>query len=206
MKHWGKEIDRNLFVSAAHRDTLQAQGCDLNSIVGDPMFVNPAQGDYRVKPGSPALTLGFKNFPMDRFGVQKPQLKAIACTPAFPEPRIVRTARKTKRAAPVAWMGATVQTLRGEEFSAFGVAKDDGGIHLVAVPAKSQAGRAGLQKGDVIQAVNGKPVKQTAEFLKTVGDIPAGHNIQLTIVRAQQLQTLDIPSAAVPGTRAPEGK
>jgi len=31
------------------------------------MFVDPAHGDYRVKPGSPALALGFKNFPMDQF-------------------------------------------------------------------------------------------------------------------------------------------
>jgi hypothetical protein len=33
------------------------------------MFTSPTTGDYTVKDGSPALTLGFKNFPMTGFGV-----------------------------------------------------------------------------------------------------------------------------------------
>ena len=56
-------------------------GWDEDSIVADPLFVDPAKGDFRVKDGSPALKLGFKNFPMDQFGVKKPSLKAIARTP-----------------------------------------------------------------------------------------------------------------------------
>lgn len=46
----------------------QAQGYDLQSTIADPLFVNPQKGDYRVKENSPALKLGFKNFPMDQFG------------------------------------------------------------------------------------------------------------------------------------------
>jgi len=37
-----------------------------------------AKGDFRVATGSPALALGFTNFPMDQFGVKKPALKAVA--------------------------------------------------------------------------------------------------------------------------------
>ena len=33
------------------------------------MFVDPEHGDYRVKPESPALRLGFRNFDMDHFGL-----------------------------------------------------------------------------------------------------------------------------------------
>jgi len=51
----------------------QDKGHDIHSVFADPMFVDPANGDYRVKPESPALKLGFKNFPMDQFGVQKPE-------------------------------------------------------------------------------------------------------------------------------------
>ena len=47
----------------------QEHGLDRNSVVGDPMFVDPAGGDYRVQPESPALRLGFKNFEMDHFGL-----------------------------------------------------------------------------------------------------------------------------------------
>ena len=41
--------------------------------MADALFVDPAHGDYRVKDGSPALALGFVNFPMDQFGVKSPQ-------------------------------------------------------------------------------------------------------------------------------------
>ena len=44
-------------------------GFGKNSIHADPMFVDPENGDYRVKPESPALKLGFKNFDMDKFGL-----------------------------------------------------------------------------------------------------------------------------------------
>jgi len=85
LKKWGKEVDRNLFTTNdADRAKFAAKGCDANSLVGDPMFVDPAKGDFRVKYGSPAIQLGFRNFPMDRFGVRKPALKAIARTPEIP--------------------------------------------------------------------------------------------------------------------------
>jgi hypothetical protein len=49
----------------------KAAGIDKNSVVADPMFVDPDKGDYSVKDGSPALALGFKNFPMTGFGATK---------------------------------------------------------------------------------------------------------------------------------------
>lgn len=48
----------------------QAEGYDRNSLVAQPLFKDPEKGDYRVKDNSPAIKLGFKNFPMDAFGHQ----------------------------------------------------------------------------------------------------------------------------------------
>ena len=56
----------------------QAQGFDVDSVFADPLFIDPANGDYRVQPNSPALALGFKNFPMDNFGVLKPEFRTEA--------------------------------------------------------------------------------------------------------------------------------
>jgi hypothetical protein len=56
----------------------QAAGLDAHSIEADPMFVDPESLDFQIRPDSPARMLGFKNFPMDRFGVLKPELKKLA--------------------------------------------------------------------------------------------------------------------------------
>ncbi|MCX7048562.1 MAG: right-handed parallel beta-helix repeat-containing protein, partial [Candidatus Sumerlaeota bacterium] len=82
---WGKEVDYNLLPDEDSLRHSQAMKMDLHSLAGDPLFVDPAHGDYRVKEGSPAIKLGFKNFSMDQFGVTSPRLKALARIPTFPE-------------------------------------------------------------------------------------------------------------------------
>ena len=56
----------------------QQKGFDQHSIFADPLFVDPDNGNYRVKPESPALQLGFKNFNMNKFGVLKPAFQLEA--------------------------------------------------------------------------------------------------------------------------------
>ena len=83
-KVWGRRIDHNVFPNEATRKSSQELGLDAHSLSGDPLFVDPASGDYRVKDGSPALKLGFRNFVMDQFGVSSPRLRAEARTPRLP--------------------------------------------------------------------------------------------------------------------------
>jgi hypothetical protein len=40
----------------------QALGYDLHSVFADPLFIDPQHNDYRLRPESPALKLGFINF------------------------------------------------------------------------------------------------------------------------------------------------
>ncbi len=87
---WGKTIDNNFLhvpgTSTAPATQLRERsGRDEHSLTGDARFVDPAHGDYRLRETSPALALGFVNFSMDQFGVQKAELKAIARTPRLPE-------------------------------------------------------------------------------------------------------------------------
>jgi len=83
----GKETDYNLFFSdlgeffatvitrepsEAKRLSLEdwrALGYDEHSLFADPLFVDAANGDYRVRPESPALKLGFKNFDVSSAGL-----------------------------------------------------------------------------------------------------------------------------------------
>jgi hypothetical protein len=40
----------------------RAKGQDVHTILEDPLFRDPAKGDYRLKPGSPARIVGFVPF------------------------------------------------------------------------------------------------------------------------------------------------
>jgi hypothetical protein len=203
-EQWGKEVDRNFFSNAQDLPRHRSAGADQNSIAGDPEFIDPASGDFRVKDSSPALKIGFKNFPMDQFGVKKAKLKAIAKTPVIPS--LLADDGNVAGAAEVPryWLGACLHSLEGEEFSAFGTRKEDGGVHLVAVPDGSAAKRAGLQKDDLMQELNGKKIRNVSDLLTTLSSI-GDAALQVKLVRYQkslQLVIKDSPFIVAESTKA----
>ncbi|ANW96101.1 signaling protein [Wenyingzhuangia fucanilytica] len=182
----GKLVDKNLIFNS---ELTQIFGWDEHSIVADPQFIDPKNGDFRVKEGSPALSIGFKNFPMDQFGVKKASLKAIAKTPVIPalgvSEELKKKGKTKKRSNNSTWLGASISGLSGMEFSAYGVSKEDGGIALKEVPKDSQAAKAGLLEGDLILTVNGEKVVNDKKFLKLLKSINDS-SVILKIVREQQ--------------------
>jgi hypothetical protein len=155
------------------------------------MFVDPAHGDYRVKPGSPALALGFKNFPMDQFGVTIPRLKAKARSPILPG---AAAAAERKTTNPIGlWLGTAVRAIEGMEFSVYGVAQGDGGVVLLDVPADSAGARAGLRKDDLIQGINTSKVSNMKELATAYSAVGQGP-IEVRFVRGQKIQTLKLPA------------
>jgi parallel beta-helix repeat protein len=46
----------------------RARGKDLNSVIADPLFVNAANGDFRLRADSPALKLGFRPIDLSSVG------------------------------------------------------------------------------------------------------------------------------------------
>lgn len=48
-----------------------ALGRETNSVWADPLFVDPANGDYRLRPESPASTRGFKSVDWSQVGVRR---------------------------------------------------------------------------------------------------------------------------------------
>ena len=167
---WGREMDGNLLhergAAPAPAAVLQREsGRDEHSLVADAQFVDPETGDYRVQKGSPALSLGFVNFPMDQFGVQDPELKSIARNPKFTENR---SAAPTGRrdSAPSSWFGASVRNIADEgEMSAFGLPTVTG-VLILGIPSGSTLAKSGLQKNDVILSVNGATTADVAALLR----------------------------------------
>lgn len=163
---------------------------DKKSSFGDPMFIDPKNGDFRVKPNSPALKVGFENFPMDQFGVKKASLRAIARTPNFNPPK--KPKRKARPVFTGKWMGASLVGLSGDDFSAFGVSKLKGGIAINKVLKDSPADKAGLLVGDLIQNVNGRSVSNLRQLNQTVKRTPLDI-LTIKLVRNQQAIELTLP-------------
>ena len=52
-------------------DEWRKLGFDRNSVFADPLFVNSATGDFRLRESSPALNLGIKNLSLDEVGLRR---------------------------------------------------------------------------------------------------------------------------------------
>jgi len=62
----GKDVT---FVGMSLEQWRQRHKRDEHSIITDPLFVHPAKGDFRLKPDSPALKIGFEPFDYTQAGV-----------------------------------------------------------------------------------------------------------------------------------------
>jgi len=196
---WGAEMDANLVHQSGHIAPKPAHGLgsqshrDATSIVADARFVNPGAGDYRVAADSPALALGFKNFPMDQFGVVNPRLKAIAQHPELPVMSGQKNGNESLSGgnSPGVVFGAQIRDIKGlGDRSAYGL-PDETGILVLNSPAGSIAQKCGLSSNDVIVAAGGKPAR-TIKDLQEIVNAAKGKPLHLAIIRRQQKIEIDV--------------
>jgi serine protease Do len=76
---------------------------------------------------------------------------------------------------------------------------DEGGALVAGVNPDSPAAKAGLQPGDVVEAVNGQRVRNPRELAVTVASIKPGEPAKLDVVREGQHETLTAQVAEMPG-------
>jgi hypothetical protein len=76
---WAKEADtdynlyycaENPLLSQQALERAQKEGIDLYSLATDPLFIDLENGDFRLKPESPALKLGFVPFDLSKVGLR----------------------------------------------------------------------------------------------------------------------------------------
>jgi hypothetical protein len=82
--HCGRDVcafDSNLYWNASGKPVLfanmsisewQAAGQDKDSLVADPLFVDPAQGDFTLRPDSPAAQIGYEPWDISAVGPRSP--------------------------------------------------------------------------------------------------------------------------------------
>lgn len=51
------------------------RGMDTDSVIADPLFVDAARRDYRLRPGSPAWKLGFERIPVEKIGLYRDEYR-----------------------------------------------------------------------------------------------------------------------------------
>lgn len=177
----------------------QKAGFDTHSVFVDPKFIDPANDDYRVSDDSPALKLGFKNFPTTDFGTRSPLLKGEA--KALRQLRdkahsgivnklknIGKTVKqKASSEITVLWRGATLKQLTGMPLlSAVGLSTEEGAF-VSNVAAGSPADKAGVEIGDVILQADGRKIITVGE-MKTV----VGQKAKLDLWRGQKPMTVSV--------------
>lgn len=180
---WGKELDYNLFATGqAAMRKFAVHGADAHSVSADPLFVNPGQGDFRVRPESPAFKIGFRNFDMTDFGVKSEKLKKLARTPDIPE---IVLQIQDEVSAEYTWLGAVLKEVKGEELSAYGAKFSQASMALDRVPAESEAYKLGLRSGDLLLSFGGKEISTAASFKQLLEEY-AGKSGELLVMRNQK--------------------
>lgn len=178
---WGKETDYNIFPDSASLKAAWGRGTDKHSVCGELDFVDPQNGDFRLKDGSVAFSVGFKNFAMDSFGVVSPALKALAKKTPMPS---ILALDKVGESELIDFMGAKVKNLitLGER-SATGM-DTTRGVLVVDVVAGSEASRF-LQVNDVILLFNDRPVNKLYDLLEARMSV-IGTNTEVVVLRNQK--------------------
>ncbi|OQP58968.1 peptide-binding protein [Niastella vici] len=178
---WGKETDYNVFPDPASLKAAQSRGTDKNSVWGELFFMDPEKLDFRLKEGSIAFSVGFKNFAMDSFGVVSSGLKVLA--KKMPVPSII-TMHKSSDNEIIDFMGAKVKkmTTQGER-SATGM-DSERGVLVVEVNPGAEAARF-LQTNDVILSFNNKTINDLHDLLAASMSV-IGVNTEVVIFRNQK--------------------
>jgi hypothetical protein len=191
----GDRVDFNLFTTS-NKDRVQhsKNGCDTHSVVGDPQFADPSKGDFTVRNEALAKQIGFKNFPMDQFGVKKASLRAVAKTPELPTVDIKPDTTPVKAAEKMlvtVWANAQLIEPKGDALSAYGADLTGGGVAVYQLNPKSPLSTNGLKQGDLIQELNGKKILTIADLQRVVNEIQDG-KFEFKVLRNQSETTIPL--------------
>lgn len=83
------------------------------------------------------------------------------------------------------WLGVSIQDVTPELARSLDLNTTEGAL-INDVAKDGPAGRAGLQRGDVVVAVNGKPIRDASQLRNLIANIASGTDTKITVVRKGQ--------------------
>jgi serine protease DegQ len=101
------------------------------------------------------------------------------------------------------WVGVEVQDLTPELAESFSL-EDTGGALIAGVLKGGPADSGGIRPGDILLAVNGSKVIDSASLLNLIAALKPGEAARLTVARKQQSLDLKVQVGRRPMQRAPQ--
>jgi serine protease DegQ len=89
------------------------------------------------------------------------------------------------------WIGIESQDITPELADSFGLARESGAI-IAGVVRNGPADKAGIRPGDILLAVQGKPVASTAEMLNAIAGLTPGAKATMTVMRKNREAKVDV--------------
>lgn len=95
------------------------------------------------------------------------------------------------------WLGVTIQNLTPELAKSFGL-KEEKGALVTDVIKTGPAGKAGLERGDLIVEFGGKPVEDTTGLRNMVANTAPGKPVEIKVIRQGRAETLSVTLGELP--------
>ena len=97
------------------------------------------------------------------------------------------------------WMGMQAQNVTADIALSLGMKRPVGAL-LSNVHSASPFSEAGIQSGDVVSAINGRPIKDAAELKFRMATVPIGKEAVVTVLRKGEVLNITVKAVAPPET------
>ena len=88
-------------------------------------------------------------------------------------------------------LGVVIQDLTADLAQAFNLGESQRGVVVAQVQAGSAAAKAGIEAGDVVISIDGKPIESAAELRNEIGSHRIGDKVKLTLLRDGSTKTVE---------------
>lgn len=95
------------------------------------------------------------------------------------------------------WLGVSGQQVTSDIADSLGLNRPSG-VMITTLHPSSPAKQAGMQVGDVVTAINGKPIRDQAEMKFRLATVPMGQTATIDIMRKGKEQSLSVLASTPP--------